>query len=190
MGIMDYGAYTQLSIFATEIKGLWEFVPLPGVKTINEEDGTTSINNTSLSGVSAMILIRDEDRTKEQEKNAWTFMKWFVSEGNQSAYANELTTLLGTVSKHATANVRALESLSWTTSEYRNLMQQFTNLSAVREYPGGYIIGRYVQFAFLAVYNNNADPVDELQSYVVEINKELTRKRMEFEMKVPADAID
>jgi hypothetical protein len=69
-------------------------------------------------------------------------------------------------------------------------MQQFTNLSAVREYPGGYIIGRYVSFAFLAVYNNNADPVDELQSYVVEINKELTRKRMEFEMKVPADAID
>ena len=189
MGIMDYGAYTQLSIFATEIKGLWEFVPLPGVKTVNE-DGTTTINNTSLSGVSAMILIRDEDRTKEQEKNAWTFMKWFVSEGNQSAYANELTTLLGTVSKHATANVRALESLSWTTSEYRNLMQQFTNLSAVREYPGGYIIGRYVSFAFLAVYNNNADPVDELQSYVVEINKELTRKRMEFEMKVPADAID
>ncbi len=189
LGIVDYTSYTQLSIFATEIKGLWEFVPLPGWQTKNSDD-TLSVNNTSIAGVSAMIMIRDENRTKEQEKNAWTFMKWFVSENNQSAYANELTTLLGTVSKHSTANVRALESLSWTTSEYKNLMQQFTNLSAVREYPGGYIIGRYVSFAFLAVYNSNADPIDELQSYVVEINKELTRKRKEFDMKVPADAIE
>lgn len=189
MGVMDYTSYTQLSIYATEIKGLWEFVPLPGWKTVNE-DGTTTINNTSIAGVSAMIMIRDEERTKEQEQNAWTFMKWFVSADNQSAYANELTTLLGTVSKHSTANVRALESLSWTTSEYKNLMGQFTNLSAVREYPGGYIISRYVSFAFLAVYNNNAEPVAELQSYVVDINKELTRKRKEFEMKVAPDSID
>lgn len=189
LGIVDYTSYTQLSIYATEIKGLWEFIPLPGWQTLDEA-GNAQINNTSIAGVSAMILIRDEDRTKEQEKNAWTFMKWFVSENNQSAYANELTTLLGTVSKHSTANVRALESLSWTTSEYKNLMGQFTNLSAVREYPGGYIISRYVQFAFLSVYNSNAEPVTELQSYVVDINKELTRKRKEFEMKVPADAID
>lgn len=189
MGIVDYTSYTQLSIYATEIKGQWEFIPLPGWQTVNE-DGTATINNTSIAGVSAMIMIRDEDRTKEQEENAWTFMKWFVSENNQSAYANELTTLLGTVSKHSTANVRALESLSWTTSEYKNLMAQFTNLSAVREYPGGYIISRYVQFAFLSVYNSNAEPISELQSYVVDINKELTRKRKEFELKVPADAID
>ncbi len=189
MGIMDYTAYTQLSIYATEIKGLWEFVPMPGWMSVNEE-GVATVNNTSMSGVSAMIMIKDETRTKEQEKNAWTFMTWFVSENNQSAYANELTTLLGTMSKHSTANVRALESLSWTTNEYKNLMSQFNNLSAVREYPGGYIISRYVSFAFLAVYNENADPVDSLQSYTVEINKELTRKRREFNMKVAEDAID
>ena len=107
-------------------------------------------------------------------------MKWFVGAENQSAYANELTALLGSVSKHSTANVQALASLSWTTSEYNNLMSQFTNLAAVREYPGGYIIGRYVGFAFLSVYNDNADPVDSLLSYVTEINKEITRKRKEF----------
>ena len=186
LGIMDYTTYTQLSIYATEIKGLWEFVPLPGWY----DASTGETNNTSMSGVSAMIMIKDETRTKEQEENAWTFMTWFVSENNQSAYANELTTLLGTMSKHSTANVRALESLSWTTSEYKNLMSQFNNLSAVREYPGGYIISRYVSFAFLAVYNNNADPIDSLQSYTVEINKELTRKRKEFDMKVAENAID
>lgn len=181
MGIMDYTTYTQLSVYATEIKGLWEFVPLPGCVTYNE-DGTTSVNNTSISGTTALIMLVDEDRTEEQTHNAWKYMTWFVGAQNQSSYANELTALLGTVSKHNTANVEALESLSWSTSEYNNLMGQFNNLSAVREYPGGYIITRYVQFAFLSVYNDNADPTDSILSYIVEINKEITRKRQEFDM--------
>lgn len=180
LGIMDYGTYTQLSVYATEIKGLWEFVPLPGYQEMAEDGTMTPINNTSVSGVSALIMLHDEHRTAEQTENAWKYIKWYVGAQNQSAYANELTALLGSVSKHNTANVEALASLSWTTSEYTNLMSQFTNLSAVREYPGGYIIGRYVGFAFLAVYNNNADPTDSLLDYVTEINKELTRKRKEF----------
>ena len=181
LGVLDYTAYTQLSVYASEIKGLWEFVPLPGYVTY-AEDGTTieSINNSSVSTVTAMIMLTDRKRSEEQTKNAWTYMKWYVSASNQSAYANELTALLGTVSKHNTANVEALASLSWTTSEYKNLMQQFGNLAAVREYPGGYIITRYVSFAFLSVYNDNADPKESIQSYVIEINKEITRKRKEF----------
>lgn len=182
LGIMDYGTYTQLSVYATEIKGLWEFVALPGVITEDEEGNVTGINNTSVSGVSALILLHDDERTEEQTANAWEYMKWYVSADNQSSYANELTALLGTVSKHNTANVEALASLSWTTSEYNNLMSQFTNLSAIREYPGGYIIGRYVSFAFLAVYNDNAIPNESLLDYVVEINKEISRKRKEFDM--------
>lgn len=181
LGIMDYTSYTQLAVYATEIRGLWEFVPLPGIATYND-DQTVTINNTSVSGTSALIMLHDDSRTEEQTKNAWTYMKWYVGAENQSAYANELTALLGTVSKHNTANVQALASLSWTTSEYRNLMGQFTNLSAVREYPGGYIISRYVNFAFLAVNNDNADPSDSLLDYVDEINKEITRKRKEFDM--------
>ncbi len=181
MGIMDYGTYTQLSVYATEIKGLWEFVPLPGCVVYND-DGTTTINNASISGTSALIMLADDKRTEEQTYNAWKYMTWYVGAENQAAYANELTALLGTVSKHNTANVDALRSLSWSTSEANNLMDQFTNLAAVREYPGGYIIARYVQFAFLSVYNDNADPTDSMLSYIVEINKEITRKRQEFDM--------
>lgn len=180
LGILDYGTYTQLSVYATEIKGLWEFVPLPGYQKVNEDGTISPVNNTSISGVSALIMLHDETRTAEQTANAWKYMKWYVGASNQSAYANELTALLGSVSKHNTANVQALASLSWTTSEYNNLMSQFKNLSAVREYPGGYIIGRYVGFAFLSVYNDNARPNEALESYTIEINKELTRKRKEF----------
>lgn len=188
LGIMDYTTYTQLSVYATEIKGLWEFVALPGVLQYDDEGNVTGMNNTSVSGITAMIMLYDEDRTEEQTANAWEYMKWYVGEKNQSSYANELTALLGTVSKHNTANVNALASLSWSTSEYKNLMSQFTNLSAVREYPGGYIITRYVSFAFLAAYNNNADPAESLLSYVTQINDEITRKRKEFNMTYYSDA--
>ena len=182
LGIIDYTAYTQLSVYATEIKGLWEFIPLPAFEIKDDDMNVISKSNTSVSGVSALIMLTDKGRTEQQTANAWKYMKWYVGASNQSAYANELTALLGTVSKHATANVEALQSLSWTTSEYNNLMAQFKNTSAVREYPGGYIIGRYVSFAFLSVYNENADPVESLLSYVNEINKELTRKRKEFNL--------
>ncbi len=183
IGIMDYTTYTQLSVYATEIKGLWQFVPLPAYTIYDEQSGDVLYeNNDAVSGVSAIIMVRNENRNEDKTKQAWEFMKWYVSAETQTSYANELTALLGSVSKHNTANMDALESLPWTTTEKNNLMAQFQNLAAVPEYPGSYIISRYVNFAFLAVYNENADASDSLQSYIVEINKELTRKRQEFGM--------
>ena len=46
--------------------------------------------------------------------------------------------------------------------------------------PGGYIVARYVEFAFLAAYNDDADPVESMLDYIDAINSELTRKRGEF----------
>ncbi|MBO5274028.1 MAG: extracellular solute-binding protein [Clostridia bacterium] len=171
IGIASYNSYTQLSVYAPEIKGLWEFVALPGYL---QEDGT--INNVSTSGVASIIMMNGVSNPE----NSWNFMKWFVSADAQSEYANELTALLGTVSKHPTANVKALESLPWTTNELKALQSQFYNLAAIPEYPGGYIITCYVDFAFMDVYNNNADPVESMLDNITEINKEISRKRLEF----------
>ena len=108
------------------------------------------------------------------------FLSWFSGADAQRDFANELTALLGNESKHNTANVQALEGLPWTTQEYRSLMTQFGSLSATREYPGGYIISRYIDFAFMAAYNDGADPVEALLGYIDNINAEITRKRQEF----------
>jgi hypothetical protein len=55
--------------------------------------------------------------------------------------------------------------------------------------PGSYIIGRYVNFAFLAAYNEKASPSDELLGYVELIDKEFERKREELnrEFFIPAE---
>ena len=181
IGIVGYSTYTHLSIFATEIQGLWEFVPLPAWTTYNE-DGTISENNSAVGGTSAIIMLADEDRPEHLTNFAWKFMKWYVSETTQADYANELTALFGSEYKYTTANKEALASLSWTTNEYNNLMGQFNNLVGIEEYPGGYIIGRYVTFAFNEVYNDGADAEESLLKYIYDINVELTRKRQEFGM--------
>ena len=87
---------------------------------------------------------------------------------------------MGPSAKHSTANRFALAEMPWTTTEYKRLEAQFQNLASIPNYPGAYIIGRYTNFAFLAAYNDNANPIVELQSYISTINKEITRKRAEF----------
>ena len=179
IGFADYtGTYNQLKVFATEIEGLWSFYPLPGVP---DEDG--NINNDSVSGVSAVVLIA-YDYSDEAEvahaKNSWEFMKWYVGADCQIDYSNEMVAILGPSAKHATANKVALESLPWTRQEYSHISEQFNNLAAIPNYPGAYIIGRYTKFAFLDAYNDNLNPVESLLGYIDYINEEITRKRDEF----------
>ena len=91
-----------------------------------------------------------------------------------------MVAIVGQGAMYATANKEALESLPWSTNDLNNILAQYNNLAAIPEMPGGYIITRYVQFAFLDAVNNKADPVESFLGYVDDINKEITRKRKEF----------
>jgi len=169
------GTYNGLIVFATELRGRWQFVPVPGFKLENE-DGTTYISNAAVSGVSAVVMINGCD----QEEDSWEFMKWYVGKECQVSFANEMIAILGDSAKQPTANIEALQSMPWTEKERANLVAQFNNLASIPNYPGSYIIGRYTNFSFLGAYNNGLDPVAKLLSYISLINKEITRKRSEF----------
>ncbi len=171
----DYtGLYNQLKVFATEIEGLWQFYPLPGTL---QEDGT--INNCAVSSITATVMVKGCD-TAEDQARAWQFMKWYTGKQCQTDYSNEMVAIMGPSAKYNTANREALAELPWTMEEYTQISAQFENLAAVPNYPGAYIIGRYTSFAFLSAYNEKADPVESLMSYINTINKEITRKREEF----------
>ncbi len=170
----DYtGTYNKLKVFATEIEGLWGFYPMPGI-----EDEYGNINNCSVSSVSAIVMITD----CENVDGAWDFMRWYSGIDCQTKYSNEMVSILGPSAKHATANVKALESLPWTVDEIKQIKLQFNNLASIPNYPGSYIIDRYTTFSYMDAINNDADPVEELLSYINTINKEITRKRTEFDL--------
>ena len=172
--IADYSTtYNQLTVFATEIDGMWEMVPLPGVY---REDG--SYHNEAFNTVAATIMLHGT----EDEEATWEFMKWYCGKDAQAAYGSDLVTTIGQAAKYNTANKLAIEEMPWTTSEKTALRSQFNNLSAVTNYPGAYIFARYLNFALLSVVNDGQDPVVELQGYVSTINKEIARKRAEFDL--------
>ena len=171
--IADYITfYNQFTIFATELNGLWGFTNIPGTV---REDGT--VDKTTIGSVTAMVVMRDAE---EKKNTAFKFMEWWMRTEIQSAYANELVALLGPAGKYATANYEAFSEMSWSASESKVLKAQFDVLKCMPEMPGSYIISRYVNFAYLEVYNNGANPSDQLMGYVDTINREMERKREEL----------
>ena len=170
----DYtGVYNQLKVFATEINGKWEFMPLPG-----ETQADGSINNKSISSVTATVMVKGCDKNE----TAWEFMKWYTGESCQVSFSNEMVAIMGPSAKQNVSNKNALPSLPWTTAEYEQVQLQFNNLGSVPNYPGAYIIDRYTSFAFLSAYNDKVNPSDALLSHVPTINKEIERKRNEFNL--------
>ena len=177
--ISDYiSMYNTLTVYATEIEGLWEFCPLPGSE---REDGT--INYNSIAGITATVMLNGCNEIGEMTA-AWEFMQWQTSADVQSNYGNRMVALIGPSAKYESANVNAIRNLSWTANEREALEDQMKHMSSIVNYPGSYIIDRYMKFAFLDVVNDSVDPVDAMTDYIEAINEELKRKREEFGMKV------
>lgn len=193
IGVASYDLYNQLTVFAPEIRGLWEFVPMLGTvrEKMPEDEGipylelgdNMILDNSTPAGVTSTIMLRTA-KTNDIEAEAWAFMQWWVGEVAQSRFGNEMVAIMGPAAKQPTANIEALAKMPWPTADYRNLAEQFKYLSAVPEVPGGYIVTRYVDFAWKAVYNGTGNAVEIMQDYLEEMNKELTRKRGEFGMSV------
>lgn len=173
IGIMEYSMYNQLTIFASEIKGLWEMAPVPGTVM---SDGT--VNNTSPAAASGIMMLTG---AKDYDK-AWQFIEWVTREETQSRYATEVESVLGAAAKQATANLAAMESMSWTDREYAALRAQIGALQGTPEIPGGYYTVRAIDFAFASVYASGKDPATSLLSQVQMLNEEITRKRREFNL--------
>ena len=93
-----------------------------------------------------------------------------------------MVAIIGASAKHSTANKSALKAMPWTEAEREQVEAQFNNLASIPNYPGYYYIDRYTNFAFLAAYNDHANPRTELRRYINTINKEITRKREEFNL--------
>ena len=173
--VADYCAtYNQLVVFATEIRGLWQFTTIPGV--LNAEG---VINNDTIVTVTATVMLNG----CKDVASTWKYMQWQAGGEVQADYGNEMVALVGPAAKYATANLQGISMISWSAAEQASLLEQFNHQAAIPNYPGSYIIARYTQFAFLAAYNDGEDPVVAIQDYINIINQELTRKREEFEQK-------
>lgn len=179
--IQNYTFYNQVSATAPEIKGCWSFMHVPGTEndegTLTLDDGTT-INIASCStGSGALIFSSCPDI-----EGAWDFIKWFTSDEIQVEYGNDIEAVLGKMGRFDTANVNALQQLSWTQSELKKLNEQFEAQVEIPVIPASYAVTRGLINAFREVANNYENARDTLFWYNKDIDEEITRKNNDLAM--------
>ena len=166
--IANYTFFNQLTAAAPEIKGLWDFCPVPGTE---RADGTVS-HAANSNGAGAVIFNKVENR-----ENAWKFIKWFTDTETQVQYASQIEGLLGTMGRFDTANVEALGRMSWSNDELERLRAQQAELEEIPITPASYAVTRNIMNAFRETINEHQNPRDTLIWYNKDINDEITRKR-------------
>lgn len=164
--IADYSFFNQLTEASPEIKGLWNFCPVPAT----ENNGKLShAVNSNISG--AVIF-----RKTENIQNAWEYIKWFTGEETQVRFGNQTEGLLGTMGRLSTANTEALKKLSWSENELSRLFAQREELAEIPVIPSSYSVTRNIMNAFREVVNERENPRDTLLWYNRDINDEISRK--------------
>lgn len=164
--IANYSFANQLAEASPEIKGLWNFCPVPAT----ESNG--KLSHAVNSNVSGAVIFRKT----ENVNNAWKYIKWFTSTETQIRFCNQTEGLLGTMGRVSTANTEALKKLSWSENELCRLFDQRDELVEIPVIPSSYSVTRNIMNAFREVVNEKENPRDTLLWYNRDINDEIARK--------------
>lgn len=171
IGVAEYTMYNNLEIFAPEIKGLWSFSDFPGYE---KEDG--SIDNTYVTSSTQSVIMKNADNVED----AWTFLKWWTGTEAQLKYATTIESIMGTSARYSPADKEVLKQLSWNNEDVNALLAQMENTKGIPAVAGSYMTGRMIGYAFDDVTANSSNPRESLFLNMKAIDKELTKKRMEF----------
>jgi len=176
IGIADYWTYVLLSTAARELTGRWQMAPIPGVRM---PDGT--INRATGGEGNAVVIFRQSEHPQE----AWEFAKWWTSTEVQLRYGVELEALLGVEARWNTANVDALQEMSWPRNDIQAITEQWQWFQERPVVLGGYYTPRHIGNAWNKVVLQGTNPREALEEAVREINRELRKKQEEFGIFVP-----
>ena len=177
LGIQNYNVYNTLMVSAPEIRGLWDFTLFPGTRMA---DGTID-HTAQTSGLCCMMIATDNETKK---KNAWEFMKWWVSADAQTRFGREMESILGASARYQTANRDAMKQLAWSDKQLKVLQEQMSQTRGFPEIAGGYSTQRHLINAVRKVINTKEDQRETLMTYARTINEEIKIKRREFNLPV------
>lgn len=171
LGIAPYSVYMTLYSAAPEIQGRWAIAAVPGIKNT---DGTI---NRTVAGAGTGCSIVKKSKNREE---AWEFLKWWTDASTQSAYTNNVESILGMIGRTATANVEAFSSLPWENDDLSVLLDQWSYLEEIPEIPGSYYLTRAVDQAFWSVVNGESRAKDAIVKWSKVADDEIKRKIKEY----------
>lgn len=173
IAVSDFTAYNQLTVFAPEIKGLWNIAPVPGV---TQSDGT--INRTAVVAVTGSVILSQS----KKKSDSWAFLKWWTSAKTQTTYGKEIESIVGAAARYNSANLEAFSSVQWDNSMLDALQKQAQSLKAIPQVPGGYFTARSYDFSFRDIVYSQEEVRETMLAAAKTIDKEIAGKREEYNL--------
>src|SRR5512143_1616715 len=149
--------YVLLSKAARELTGRWEMSPIPGIKM---EDG--SINRSTGGSGNAVVIFKQSEHPQE----AWEFAKWWTSTEIQLRDGVELEALLGVEARWNTANVEALQGMSWPRADIAAITEQWQWFQERPVVLGGYYTSRHIGNSWNLVVLQGKNPREALEGAI------------------------
>ncbi len=169
--ICSYGMFTRLEATAPEVAGKWSMHMLPGTP---REDG--SVDHTSAANGTAAVILAD----CESLADSWAFVRWWISEETQVAYARDIESDLGVLGRYTSVNEEAFSLSNWSIRDQNVLKKQWAFVHELPEIPGGYYVSRNLDNAFRTVVLSGDDPRESLFYWTSSTDEEIERKRAEM----------
>lgn len=166
----DYLSFTSAS---PEIAGNWAIAPIPATVTKDGLDRSSS----GLPVDCSMIM-----EQSKHKKEAWEFLKWWMSDETQIRFANGIESQLGITARYFSANKKAFEALPFSKEESAVINTFLENNVESKVVLGGYYTSRHIQNAWIRCVESGMDLRSSLEEAVEDINIELKRKQQEYDL--------
>ncbi|GAB4577536.1 MAG: extracellular solute-binding protein [Anaerolineales bacterium] len=172
IGVSNFGdTYIKLITAAPELNGLWGIDLYPATVL---EDGTQ--NRYTTGSAQAAIMFADTD----QPDQAWEFMKWWMSTETQVDFQEQLILNYGLEYFWNSANLEAF-AFSPIPQEHKDvILAQWEWLQEPVRLPGSYMQERELSNAWNKIVFDGVNPRVAIDSSIIIINREITRKMEEF----------
>ena len=171
MGIAQLTLFSQFSVAAPEIHGVWDMAAIPGTVSA---DG--SINRAQGCTTTGCVILRDA----KNPKDACAFIDWWTSDDVQFRFGNSIENRMGAAARYNTANKNAFAAIPWSGEQRTMLQALWAHVSDIPQSPASYSVSRNIMNAFRRVVYYNETPREVMSKYAEDMNRELIRKRQEF----------
>lgn len=171
LGVSNIETYIKLVTAAPEIEGLWGIDLYPATIA---RDGKEYRYATGSAQASIMFA------NTEQPENAWTFMKWWMSTETQVDFQQQLEMNYGREYLWNSANLEAFRLSSFPPEHKEVILRQWEWLQEPVKLPGSYMQEREISNAWNKIVFDGVNPRVAIDSSIILINREITRKMEEF----------
>lgn len=171
LGVSNIETYIKLVTAAPEIEGLWGIDLYPATIA---RDGKEYRYATGSAQASIMFA------NTEQPENAWTFMKWWMSTETQVDFQQQLEMNYGREYLWNSANLEAFRLSSFPAEHKDVILRQWEWLQEPVKLPGSYMQEREISNAWNKIVFDGVNPRVAIDSSIILINREITRKMEEF----------